>query len=214
MKHKKIKIIISSLIILLPIVFGLLMWNKLPDTIITHWGVNNEPNGWQSKIAVVLQPLVFLALHFVLVFTVKLDKRNKFQNPVVMDLIYWLIPALSIFTCFVIYATALGFEISVGFFAQIFIGILFLVLGLIMPKIKQNGFIGIRVKWTLESEENWNATHIFGGKIWAVCGFVMILGAFLPDEISFILLTVMILISVIVPTVYSYKLSKKNSNGK
>lgn len=209
MKNRKLKTVISSLIILLPIVFGLLVWDKLPQTITTHWGANGEANGWQSRISVVLQPLIFLALHYIVIFTVRLDKRNKFQNPTVMELIYWLIPALSIFTCFIIYSNALGFEVSVTVFAQIFIGLLFLVLGIVMPKIKQNGFVGIRVKWTLENEENWKVTHILGGKVWAICGLVMIVTSFLPYEYSFIFMIVSIIAAVIIPVLYSYKYSKK-----
>lgn len=78
-----------------------------------------------------------------------------------------------------------------------------------MPKMKQNSFVGIRVKWTLENEDNWNATHKIGGKIWAWCGAVMVLSSFLPSEFSLIILTGAILVSVIVPIVYSYKYSKR-----
>lgn len=209
MKHKKLITVISSVIILLPIAFGLIVWDKLPQTITTHWGADGTANGWQSRLTVVLQPLFFLVLHFVCIGAVYFDKRNKFQNPIVMNLLYWLMPALSIFTCFVIYANALGFEVSVMFFTQLFIGLLFFALGIVMPKMKQNSFVGIRVKWTLENEDNWNATHKIGGKIWAWCGAVMVLSSFLPSEFSLIILTGAILVSVIVPIVYSYKYSKR-----
>ena len=59
MKHKKLITVISSVIILLPIAFGLIVWDKLPQTITTHWGADGTANGWQSRLAVVLQPLFF-----------------------------------------------------------------------------------------------------------------------------------------------------------
>ena len=30
-------------------VVGVLLWNDLPDVMATHWGINNEPDGWSSK---------------------------------------------------------------------------------------------------------------------------------------------------------------------
>ena len=49
MKSYKKTIIITTLITLLPILFGLALWNKLPDTIATHWGADGQANGWSSK---------------------------------------------------------------------------------------------------------------------------------------------------------------------
>ena len=46
-EHKK-KLLISSLVILLPIVFGLLFWEELPDMMVTHWGIDNQPDGWND----------------------------------------------------------------------------------------------------------------------------------------------------------------------
>ena len=49
MKKYKTTIIITTLITLLPIVIGLFLWNKLPDTLATHWGSDGTANGWSSK---------------------------------------------------------------------------------------------------------------------------------------------------------------------
>ena len=45
MKKYKTTIIITTLITLLPIVIGLFLWNKLPDTLATHWGSDGTANG-------------------------------------------------------------------------------------------------------------------------------------------------------------------------
>ena len=39
-------------------------------------------------------------------------------------------------------------------------GLLFMIIGNYLPKVKQNNTIGIRVVWTLQDEENWSATHV------------------------------------------------------
>ena len=54
MKKYKTTIIITTLITLLPIVIGLFLWNKLPDTLATHWGSDGTANGWSSKTFSVL----------------------------------------------------------------------------------------------------------------------------------------------------------------
>lgn len=53
MRTYRRKLIITSIITLLPMLVGLILWNKLPDTIATHWGADNQANGWSSKEMVV-----------------------------------------------------------------------------------------------------------------------------------------------------------------
>ena len=48
-KKYKWTLLITSVIILLPILFGVLLWDELPDMMATHWGLDNQPNGWSSK---------------------------------------------------------------------------------------------------------------------------------------------------------------------
>lgn len=64
LKENKWKILITTLIVLLPILVGCLLWDRLPDTIATHFGVDNEPNGFSSKaFAVFGLPGIMAALH-------------------------------------------------------------------------------------------------------------------------------------------------------
>ena len=65
-KKYKTTLILTTLISLFPMVIGLLLWNRMPDTIATHFGTNNVPNGWSSKtmavIGIPLFPLFSLFL--------------------------------------------------------------------------------------------------------------------------------------------------------
>ena len=87
-------------------------------------------------------------------------------------------------------------------------GLLFIVLGNYMPKFRQNSFMGIRVKWTLESEANWNATHRMGGKVWVAGGFACLAGAMLPIQAMGAVFPVVLAAVVLAPIVYSYYYSK------
>ena len=63
-KENKGFIVLTSLVILLPMAVGILFWDQLPETMATHFGSDNEPNGWSSRtFAVFGLPLFCLAAH-------------------------------------------------------------------------------------------------------------------------------------------------------
>ena len=88
----------------------------------------------------------------------------------------------------------------------ILMGLIFAIIGNYMPKCKQNYTIGIKIPWTLSSEENWNRTHRFAGRLWVVCGLVIILTAFLG---GFELFLGIALVMALAPVLYSYALYRK-----
>ncbi|MGN0573860.1 MAG: DUF1648 domain-containing protein, partial [Acutalibacteraceae bacterium] len=68
-KKNKIKIIITSLLTVLPIAAGLILWNRLPEKIPTHFNAAGEPDGTSGKaFAVFGIPLFLLAVHLFCVF--------------------------------------------------------------------------------------------------------------------------------------------------
>jgi hypothetical protein len=116
---------------------------------------------------------------------------------------------ISIFVSALIYATALNFDLHLGSFLSILSGLMFAIMGNYMPKITRNRTMGIKIKWTLASEANWAATHRVAGRVWFFCGFVVMLGAFLPVDALMIAALPAILLLVLIPTVYSYIFYKK-----
>ncbi|MCK9482692.1 MAG: SdpI family protein, partial [Bacteroidia bacterium] len=81
------------------------------------------------------------------------------------------------------------------------------------PKSKQNFTIGIRLPWTLASEENWNKTHRFAGWVWTIGSLILII----TSIIGFSALTIFIVITAlmsIIPIVYSYIYYQKEEETK
>ena len=79
-ERNKIKTIIASVIILLPIIAGVMLWNELPDKIATHWNINGEADGWSPKwFAVVGLPIILFVVQWVCVLATSLDKKNEKQ---------------------------------------------------------------------------------------------------------------------------------------
>ena len=87
-------------------------------------------------------------------------------------------------------------------------GIVFIFVGNYLPKCKQSYTMGIKLPWTLDSEDNWNKTHRFGGKVYVAVGVVVMLTSFLGNMFVMLGCT---FVAVILPTVYSYVLFVKEN---
>lgn len=202
-------LLITSVIILLPIVAGLLLWNKLPDKIPVHFNAQGIADGFGGKgLAVFGLPLFMIAIHWLCVFVTSLDPKSKNITEKNMNLVLWITPVLSIFTSGIIYSFALGYELNISIVMPLFFGLLFIVIGNYMPKCKQNYSLGIKIPWTLESEENWNYTHRLAGKTWVIGGLLIIALSFLKTVWIFLALTI---IMIIIPVIGSYLFHKKEN---
>ena len=49
--------VITTLITLLPIALGIALYDRLPDVVATHWGIDNQPNGWSSRATPAASPM-------------------------------------------------------------------------------------------------------------------------------------------------------------
>ena len=209
-KKNKWNLLFSSIVILLPIVFGLIFWDQLPAEMTTHWGIDGQADGWTTKAATILTlPLILLAIHWLcFLVSCKLPGGND-QNPKLLNIVLWIIPIISLAANGTIYAVAFGKEINPVFFIFPLMGILFIVIGNYLPKCKRNIAAGIKVKWALQNEENWYATHRFGGKIYVIGGFFLLGCMFLPTAAALWAGGVALVSMVFVPVIYSYAYYKK-----
>ena len=214
-KHKK-TLILTSLLTLLPILVGLLLWDKFPEKMATHYGLTGEADGWSSvPFAVFVPPLLLLAVQWLGIWFTVRDPGNQNRNQKMFTIVLWIVPIISNLCSYLMYALALGMEFNVANATLAAMGILFIVLGNYMPKTRMNATIGIKVPWTYTSEENWNATHRFAGKVWVVGGLLMAFGGFLPDGAAITVMLLAILVLTIVPVVYSWQFYKRElAEGK
>lgn len=210
LKEHKHKMLIASIVTLLPAVFGLFFWKELPEQITTHWGPDGTPDGWSGRaVAVFAPPVIMLLLQWLCIFITTKDPKNQGQNRKVFNLMIWIIPILSLFTSGMTYAIALGKEFSPVSIVSLLMGIVFLVIGNYLPKCKQNYTLGIKVKWTLENEENWNATHRFSGKVWVIGGLLLAASVLLPGAVTTWAMMVAPLPLALLPVLYSYRYHRK-----
>lgn len=202
-------LLITSIITLLPIPVGLILWKRLPDTMATHFGMAGEANGFSSKpFAVFFIPLFCLAILWVCAVITAQDPRRKNISPKIFTLVLWIIPIVSVICAVPIYTYNLGYPMNISSFMMILMGVLFIVLGNYMPKTRQNYTIGIKVPWTLDNEENWNRTHRLAGFLWVIGGIAVIIFGLIGFINTGVLIGV-ILFFTLVPTVYSWWLHAK-----
>ena len=109
----------------------------------------------------------------------------------------------------IIYAGMIGLQLPLLRYLSVSMALLFLLLGNYFGKLRPNYFIGIRLPWTLENEDNWLKTHRLAGKIWVLASLIMLaLSILVPLSWIMILFIPYFLVLFLVPIVYSYRLYK------
>ncbi len=205
-------LIITSVICLLPIVLGVLLYDRLPALIPVHFNFAGDPDSWGPKVLVVVGLPVFLCLLNILC-NVSTRKYGGENQSMLVKFCRWLCAIISIVIVPVILFKALGADIPIQSIAPVLVGIVFIIIGNYSPKTKLNPVVGVRIKWTLESEENWRRTHRFAGYLWMIGGFVMIVNAFLVYfYLSYLWVAVffgVIIAMIAAPIIYSYYLHRK-----
>ena len=207
-KIDKKTLIITTLVNLIPIIVGLLIWDKLPDTIATHFGMDGTPNGWSSKAFTVFGIPLFLTLgHLLCVGITSQDPKYDNMSDQLFGLVLWLIPVISILLMVTCYGYSLGWEVNMSKYGCVILGVMFMIIGNYLPKCKQNYTMGIKIPWTLDNEENWNKTHRLAGFLWVIGGAAMVVNAYIGGEWSILVISA---VMVFVPIIYSYLYFKKN----
>ncbi|MBT4349563.1 SdpI family protein [bacterium] len=197
---------LSWLVILITIFASAYFYDKLPDQVVTHWNAAGEPDGWGSKNFVTFFiPGLLIGMYLLFQWLPKLDPKKanyaKFFN--IYKIFQFVIIAFLSFMYFITTLYNIGWKIDIGATISIVVGLMMVIFGSNMKKIKTNWFIGIRTPWTLSSEVVWKKTHEFAAKIFVFGGLLFIIISFLPAE-WFMWLLILIILVLLSPAVYSY----------
>ncbi len=210
-EHKK-TFILTCIVMLLPIIAGVILWDKLPEQVPTHFDAKGEVNGWSSRgFAVFGMPLILLGSQILMVFITLADPKKKNLNGKLFTLILWLMPMVSLFVHIATYTYALGYDISIMKGCELFIGLVFLIIGNYLPKCKQNYTLGYKLSWALNDEDNWNKTHRLAGFLWVIGGAVIMLSALWESQVIMIVVSVILFV---VPVGYSFLHFLKHGQNK
>ncbi|PLX27260.1 hypothetical protein C0583_04475 [Candidatus Parcubacteria bacterium] len=207
----------AVLLIILACLSSIYFYSVFPSKVPIHWNIEGQVDNYSSKeIGAFLFPVVILAMYLMFILIPYLDpKKNRYDE---FRKTYHIFKNLMILfmtiTYFVASFSAIGIGMSISTWIPIMVGMLFVVLGNYMSKIKPNWFMGIRTPWTLSSEEVWNKTHRFGGLVFILGGLVMMFMPIYPNNIKMILFITIVLLMSLGTTLYSLYLFLKEKNGK
>ena len=185
-KYQK-ELIVSSIVILLP-------------AFVSLW-VPEPPSLW-------LLCLSLLAGQWLCFLISAADPGNRGRNEKPLRLVLWIMPILSPLCAGLFYALSAGIVLSVGRITTLCLGLMFAAIGNYLPKCRRNYTIGIKVTWALASDENWNATHRFAGRVWVIGGVAVMLAALLPEDWNVFAAVLGAVVISVIPTVYSYRYYK------
>jgi uncharacterized membrane protein len=194
------------------------LWDKFPQRVAIHWGLNGQPNGWADKEwGLLLLPDTNVGLALLFPFLRQFDSRMRGYGPETRASLERVLKILRLATgvfmtamALLIDAVALGWKLDVLRVVTLGTLILFAVLGNYMPKLRPNRFVGIRTPWTLKSPEVWIRTHRLFGAIMLIGSLALMAPCvFLPSTWSILLLLGFVLLVSLGSMVYSYGIQRR-----
>lgn len=197
---------------LVPLGFAWTVYDRLPDMIPSHYGLNGQPDDYSDKFVFILMMSAFnLGLPFLMKWMPAMDPRRenyrKFSRFYELFRVVITLFLSGLFT--VILLESLGYPIEISKVVMVGVGLLWMVIGNYLGQVRSNWFFGIKLPWTLESDEVWRRTHRLSGGVWMGAGLLILLSSFLPPSVAVWTVMISVAGSVLVPVVYSYLLFQK-----
>ena len=98
-KNNKWKLIISSIVIILPTLIGIFGAKALPEKIAVHWGFSGEADGFMSPMsAFFVLPAILLGIHWLCWILTALIEKNNEQNKKMYEIMFWILYYKNIFS--------------------------------------------------------------------------------------------------------------------
>lgn len=202
---------LHALIVIVMYVVGWFLFERLPAEIPSHWNAAGEVDSYmQKKKFIVFLPSITFFVIILFPILSKIDPRKKNYKFFKRS---WLILQTGIVMFFAyLYFVNLYLALNPGKSIEPFmfggIGVLFILIGNYLGKIRQNYFIGIKTPWTLNNEEVWNKTQRVGGWSFVISGLIIFAEVFLKWQVLPVMIFAVVFASL-TPVIYSYFIYRK-----
>lgn len=182
-------------------------WSWAPERIPVHWNVAGQVDRYGGKVeGLLMPPVLALGIYLLLLLMPRIDPGRK--NYALFSSAYGTIRVSVLALLAGLYGLThlllRGHAVDVATVAPLAIGVLLVVIGNLMGKIRPNWFVGIRTPWTLSSKEAWVKTHRLGGWLFVAAGLGLMLTSILRAPWAAAACVGLLLIFVVVTYVYSY----------
>jgi uncharacterized membrane protein len=198
------------------VLFSLAVYSRLPEEVPVHWAFSGEPNRFGSRLeGAFLIPAMMIALFAIMQWYPSRDPRAaniaKFRGAydTVVTATIALLSGLHVLAL----GNALGWRVDIPKVGMVALGLMFILLGNLMPLVRSNFIFGIRTPWTLSSDAVWTRSHRLGGYAKVVAGIITIVAGFVAQPVGYIVALASLLLSSVVPIIYSYILWSREKGG-
>jgi uncharacterized membrane protein len=191
------------------------IYPTLPQTIPMHWNLNGVADGFGGRwtiylIPIITAPVIFLFYGFMTYLMHKNENIRRSKGIIAIVLVLMQV----IFACEFVWLIlkvkgSLPEMFTIDKITFAIMGMVLMILGNYMPKIKQNAFLGIRTPWALKDPVVWQKSQRFGGMLFITAGVLFILSLLLPPYLNIILPTAYILLCGVAMYLYSYLVYKQ-----
>lgn len=207
MKMSTGKRIIVWALAFLPLAVTALLYGRLPESVPIHWDIDGTVTygGKWSLLLLSALNLIMVALFVVLP---KIDPRRQNYNKFRKYYDLYLIATELFMLCVWVVTISEAFwpgSVNVEKVVTVGVSLLFIFIGNIMPKFKNNFFMGIKTPWTLSNDVVWNKTHRLGGFLFVIAGAGTLISSFLfPVKMVFWIMMAFVFAVVLIPAAMSY----------
>ena len=220
MKNLRKLLGLTAVTLLLMLLISAWAWGQIPANaqVPVHWNAAGEVDRYGGKVeGLLLSPIITAGLMVLVAFITRIEPRrgNFLQSEKAFTMFWYVLLLFFLMLHVTTTGIALGYNIPLPLVIGVGIGLMFIVLGNFMGKIRSTYTFGIRTPWTLDSDLSWNKTHRLGGKLFMATGVLVLLTAVLGSSIlMFWVLMGGILITVGVSMVYSYIVWKNDPDAQ
>ncbi|MEM8858875.1 MAG: SdpI family protein [Chloroflexota bacterium] len=193
-------------------------WTQIPagQEVPIHFDVNGNPDRYGSPFWALFTIPISAAFTFGLIGLIpRIEPRQEnFQMSAKAYQATWtaLIVFMTLLHFILVFATLGIFGGgTLGNYLPVMMGVLFIILGNYMGKVRSNFMFGIRTPWTLSSELSWNKTHRLGGWMMVAVGVAtVVIGLFASMAWALGIMIGGLLIMLVVTMVYSWMVYKQD----
>ena len=198
-------------------VFGFVMLDRLPERVASHWGAHGQVNGYSSRLELVLLvPMLSLVLAVVLAYAPQLDPKRR--NFPLHAGAYWVVTNAILAFLAVVHVMLIGFNLgwpmNINVVMGVGLGLLFMVLGNLLTRVRPNWIFGVRTPWTLSSDVSWCESHRMAGYGFVAAGLAVLVTAFAAPNAVVIVMLIGVGGTALASVVWSYFAWKGDPNAQ
>lgn len=202
---KPVRTLLLSVFFLL-ILAAVFLWlyPHMPTRVPTHWNAQGQIDGYMSPIGAVATPMIIIVVVALLtVLLPAVSPRHYEIKPFVAaySMVMLAVQAFVLISGLGVLLNAAGHRVRMPLISMLIVGVLLMVMGNYMGKLRKNFFIGIRSPWTLASDAVWERTHRMAGWIFVLAGVVVVVAALAGVPLKWLMIA--IVGALFIPWIYS-----------